>query len=143
MPAPRKSSTKTTPDARPSRTPGAEGRTSAATREAKQDPLNILTVAPEAAPFAKTGGLADVAGALPLALSRLGHSVTVVLPRYRGVEAGEDAGSIELRLGGRAFPVRYGRVQAGERVTFAFVDVPELFDREALYGIGSDDYPDN
>src|SRR5512132_1295449 len=86
MPAPRKSSTKTTPDARPSRTPGAEGRTSAATREAKQDPLNILTVAPEAAPFAKTGGLADVAGALPLALSRLGHSVTVVLPQYRGIE---------------------------------------------------------
>ncbi len=100
-------------------------------------------VAPEAAPFAKTGGLADVAGALPLALARLGHTVTVVLPRYRGVDAGEDAGAIELSLGNTSFPVRYGRVRAGERVTFVFVDVPELFDREALYGIGSEDYPDN
>ena len=46
--------------------------------------LDILMVASEARPFAKTGGLADVCGALPRALARLGHRVTIVLPRYRG-----------------------------------------------------------
>ena len=49
-------------------------------------------VASEAVPFAKTGGLADVAGALPRALARLGHEVEVVIPRYRGVTAGERVG---------------------------------------------------
>ncbi len=43
-------------------------------------------ITPEARPFAKTGGLADVAGALPQALARLGHHVTIVLPRYRGID---------------------------------------------------------
>ena len=142
MPAPPKSSAEATVTARARRVSKPERRTPAA-RETKQEALNILTIAPEAAPFAKTGGLADVTGALPLALARLGHSVTVVLPRYRGVERGEDAGSIELRLGTQSFPVRYGRLPAGDRVTFVFVDVPELFDREALYSIGSEDYPDN
>ena len=47
-------------------------------------------VTPEAHPFAKTGGLAEVAGALPDALARLGHTVTLVIPRYRGV-SGEAA----------------------------------------------------
>ena len=50
--------------------------------------MRILMVASEAAPFAKTGGLADVLGALPAALVRLGHSVDVVIPRYRGIDAG-------------------------------------------------------
>ena len=45
--------------------------------------MNIVFIASEAAPLAKTGGLADVAGALPLALSRLGHKVSVILPYYR------------------------------------------------------------
>jgi len=41
----------------------------------------ILMVSPEAVPFAKTGGLGDVAGALPLALARLGLEITLVVPR--------------------------------------------------------------
>src|ERR1700691_4983313 len=45
--------------------------------------MNILMVASEAVPFVKTGGLADVLGALPPALARLGENVAVVLPRYR------------------------------------------------------------
>ena len=45
--------------------------------------LNILMVASEAIPFAKTGGLADVCGALPIELSRLGHKVTLMIPAYR------------------------------------------------------------
>ncbi len=159
MPPQRKSFSETTDPAKPRRAVRETGRPEAAQQKPQarkprprrtaqrdadtQPPLSILMIAPEAAPFAKTGGLADVAGALPLALGRLGHHVTVVLPRYRGIEEGEDAGSTDLTLGGRTFPVQYRRITAGDRAAFVFVDVPDLFDREALYGIGSDDYPDN
>ena len=47
-----------------------------------ESPLKILFLASEVVPFAKTGGLADVAGALPKALNELGHDIRVVLPRY-------------------------------------------------------------
>jgi starch synthase len=100
-------------------------------------------VAPEATPFAKTGGLADVAGALPLALARLGHEVTLVMPAYRGITEGESAGARSIALGRRSFDVRFRRLPAGARTRFVFVDVPELYDRDALYGTGSRDYPDN
>ena len=46
-------------------------------------PLNLLMVSSEVVPYAKTGGLADVAGALPLELAKLGHDVILLLPRYR------------------------------------------------------------
>ncbi|WP_457595302.1 glycogen/starch synthase, partial [Hydrogenimonas sp.] len=48
--------------------------------------LKILFAASEAVPFAKTGGLADVAGALPRALAALGHEVALVLPRYYAID---------------------------------------------------------
>jgi len=68
--------------------------------------MRILTVASEGVPFAKTGGLADVIGALPVALARLGHDVDVVMPRYRGVTAGEDGGRVTVRLGGQVAEAR-------------------------------------
>jgi starch synthase len=68
--------------------------------------MRILTVASEAVPFAKTGGLADVIGALPVALARLGHDVDVVMPRYRGVTAGEEKGRVTVRLGGQVADAR-------------------------------------
>ena len=78
--------------------------------------LSTLIIGSEAQPFAKTGGLADVLGALPPALARLGWDATVALPRYRGVTAGDlvdtfpvtvggytrDAGFFETPLAGRA-----------------------------------------
>jgi starch synthase len=131
----------------PTGKPGTAGKRPAGRKKTPppdaEKPLSILMIAPEAAPYAKTGGLADVAGALPLALGRLGHSVTVVLPRYRGIEEGEERGSADLTLGDRRFNVTYRVLASGSCVTFVFVDVPELYDREALYGIGSEDYPDN
>ena len=48
--------------------------------------MNIIYVSPEVVPFAKTGGLADVAGALPKCLSLLGHNVTVFMPLYKCVK---------------------------------------------------------
>ena len=51
--------------------------------------MHIVFAASECVPFAKTGGLADVVGALPKALAELGHSVAVYLPRYKQTKLGE------------------------------------------------------
>ncbi len=115
-------------------------------------------VASEAHPFATSGGLAEVVGSLSDTLSRLGHTVTIVVPRYgplvsaragrRGFASpfGPDAtadGQAVIELGTRQQPVTFYRVQASARVTAVFVDAPDLFDREGLYGTGDGDYPDN
>ena len=99
-------------------------------------------VASEAAPFAKTGGLADVVGALPRALSRLGHSVDLVIPRYRGVTAGESVGRIRVPLGRQGTDALVFAHREGDIRTL-FVDHPAFFDREYLYGPAGQDYADN
>ena len=99
-------------------------------------------VASEVHPFAKTGGLADVVGALPRALASRGHSVDVLVPRYRGVEAAERAGRLAVRDGGGAVTAQVVSVTI-DRVRILFVDRPEYFDREGIYGVGAEDYPDN
>lgn len=99
-------------------------------------------IASEAAPFAKTGGLADVVAALPRALARLGHSVDVVIPRYRGITAGEPIARVTVPLGGQVAEATLHAV--GERgVRTIFVDHAGYFDRDHLYGAGGHDYPDN
>src|ERR1700682_2159470 len=60
----------------------------------------VLMIGSEALPFAKTGGLADVLGALPRALARLGWHVTLVVPRYRGVTAGAAVERFAITVGG-------------------------------------------
>ncbi len=97
----------------------------------------------EALPFAKTGGLADVLGALPQALGRLGWNVTVIIPRYRGVAPGKALGAIDLVVGGRSHRTFLSAAPIGDGVTVVLVDEPDLFDREHLYGVGSADYADN
>lgn len=104
--------------------------------------MNILMVASEALPFAKTGGLADVVGALPSALVQLGHQVDVVMPRYRGMPAGDAATRVTVALGPLVSDAMVSTVrQSGVR--FAFIDHPGYFDRDWLYGTAGHDYPDN
>ena len=103
----------------------------------------ILMVASEARPFAKTGGLADVIGSLPAALHSIGENVAVLLPRYRGVEleARRIYDHLPIWLGGVSYATSV--YQVGEAVPYFFLDCPELYDREGLYGTARGDFPDN
>ena len=101
-------------------------------------------VASEAHPFAKTGGLAEVAAALPAALARLGHDVTLVLPRYRGAAAdATPSRTIDMVLGARRFTTGLIEQRLDDGVQVTLIDVPALFDRPGLYGQDGGDYPDN
>src|SRR5580692_4977217 len=104
--------------------------------------MEILFLSPEVAPWSKTGGLADVAGALPGALAARGHALTLVTPLHRGIDRAAlraTGKSVTVKIGndlleGRLFEAPRG--EAGVRVIF--LDHP-LFDRAEIYG----DYPDN
>jgi starch synthase len=111
-----------------------------------QERLHVYMAASEAHPFAKTGGLAEVAGALPLALARLGHRVTLFVPRYRAVklpESRQPSEQMPITLGSRTELVTFVREPIAEGVTAVLVEAPALFDRDALYGTPDGDYPDN
>lgn len=104
--------------------------------------VRILMVASEVHPFAKTGGLADVLGALPRALAKLGHDVDVVMPRYRGISVGNPIGKVSVSLGGQVDVVDVSAViQHGVRIVF--IAHAGYFERDYLYGASSRDYPDN
>jgi len=109
--------------------------------------MKILFAASEAAPFAKTGGLADVAGSLPPAVAKLGHDVSVVMPRYRQVDVAKyklkHVASFTVPLGTwqERCDVLKGRM-AGN-VTVYFINKDIYFDRPELYGTARADYPDN
>ncbi len=101
-------------------------------------------VTPEARPFAKTGGLADVCGALPRALAALGHRVTIVLPKYRSVVTGGAAGTpADIPFGAHSYPVRFVEQRVSDGVTAVLVDAPALYDRDGLYGDSRGEYGDN
>jgi len=106
--------------------------------------VKIVFAASECVPFAKTGGLADVVGALPQALAELGHSVSVYLPKYKQTKL-PDA-KVLLRSVTIPFDDQYrfcSVLDGGKRsgVQFYFIDYPAFFDREALYGTSAGDYP--
>lgn len=111
--------------------------------------MEILFVASEAAPFAKTGGLADVCGALPAALSRLGHKVTVMIPAYRQIESASipiEPTDISLRVmvGDREV---WGGLQKSflpnTDVPIYFIKHDHYYYRDGLYNSGGVDYQDN
>ncbi len=108
--------------------------------------MNIAFAASEGVPFSKTGGLADVVGALPRALAALGHHVSVYLPRYRQTKLPDPA--MVVRSVTIPFDDEYrfpSVVSAGSvgGVRSYFVEYPQYFDRDALYGTAAGDYPDN
>jgi starch synthase len=100
-------------------------------------------IASEAYPFSKTGGLADVASALPKALGRLGHQVTLVTPRYRGVESGTVVDRSVVEVAGTRFDVAFGELPLGPGARVLLLDVPPLFDRAGIYNEDGTDYGDN
>ena len=111
--------------------------------------MKILCIASEVDPFAKTGGLADVASALPKALAAQGHDIRLVMPLYRQIDRVKGA----IRPTHIAIPVSFGpRVLTGwvwegrlpkTDVIVYFIDCPLLFDRDGLYQVQGKDFPDN
>ncbi len=112
--------------------------------------LRILHAASEAVPLVKTGGLADVVGALPQALKAMGHDVRVVIPGYRkAIAAAEKLGltwgahSMTIESGGVDHRLGVGTVEIGG-VPVHLLACNELFDRDGIYGpSASNDYQDN
>ena len=105
-----------------------------------ESPLKLLMVASEAAPFAKTGGLADVVGSLPSALHALGHDVRLVMPWYRAVRktiGSLRAGRTKLTvpLGGRIYQPTW-RTGENQGVPVYFLDYPDFYDRRPLRRTG-------
>ncbi len=97
-------------------------------------------VASEASPWAKTGGLADVLGALPGALAALGHTVGVVIPRYMGAKDAPAKPVYEdlwIPVGDRWYESSVRELKT-EGVSWYFVDQAELFDRPGVYGFHDD-----
>ncbi len=94
--------------------------------------MRIFFVASEVVPFAKTGGLADVCGTLPLELERLGHDVSIIMPGYRCI------GSLA-----KPFNDRAKIITIGKNLKVYFLRHAKFYDRPQLYGDAHGDYPDN
>jgi len=113
--------------------------------------MKICLVGPEMVPFAKTGGLGDVVGALPAALSKLGHEATVFLPHYRGIDFGVHRVQaldvhVSVPVGATEEPVSLRMVrQKKNNVTIYLVGSRKYFDRDGYYldPTTGKDHPDN
>jgi starch synthase len=114
-------------------------------------PLNILLVASEVVPFAKTGGLADVAGALPKALAKLGHHVRVVLPRYGSIDknhwnlrpVGGPLG-VDLGSAGEKWCAVYEGMLPGSEVRVYCIEHEQFYGRSGIYNQeNGEGYADN
>lgn len=120
--------------------------------------MDIVFLSTEAVPFAKTGGLGDVCGALPATLASRGHNVSLILPAFSsifssGISIVPTNISFAIPIRGRIVGARLlaadlpgvrtdgGSVPGSAKVYF--VDQPQYFDRPGLYGDSAGDYPDN
>ena len=106
-------------------------------------PLKVLVATAELAPFAKLGGVSDVAASLSKELGRMGHDVRVVLPRYRQVDIGRYGlrpvvNDLSVPLGTDSIKATIFEGRAGEMPVY-FVDCPQLYDRDGMFGFGDDD----
>lgn len=121
--------------------------------------MHVVLASSEAVPFCKTGGLADVCGALPLELTRLGVQTTLILPAYSAVtDAGiplEPTGitlqiplaskivSARILLGHLSVPDAPTADSLGTDIPVYFIDQPDYFQRPGIYQENGVDYPDN
>jgi len=103
------------------------------------DKLRIVFASPEVVPFAKTGGLADVAGALPYALAERGHEVCVIMPRYAALYNGKHdvvaspVAPFTVPVNGQPEPVATFELAGDQPVRFVFVSHDSFFRRPELY----------
>jgi starch synthase len=108
--------------------------------------MKIAFAASEAAPFIKTGGLADVAGALPKALSDEGCEVIVVMPLYGGVRRenlSETGISFHVNLGNYSFFASVFKGMQDAKTPVYFISQDDFYSRPNPYGDQSGDYADN
>jgi starch synthase len=106
-------------------------------------PLNILLLAAEVVPFAKTGGLADVAGSLPKAIHKLGHDIRVAMPRYGRIRAEQFnlspiLGSFPVPMDDHSEPAEVSQTTLDGNVPVYMMESARYFDRDAIYM-----YPDD
>jgi len=106
-----------------------------------QNNLKILVVSPEVEPFAKTGGLADVAGSLPKALARYGNDVRIMMPKYKQIQNVDYLMDIPVEMDGHLETaiIRYSKLPVkGEdsdlNLPVYFIDNYKFFYREGYYG---------
>ena len=114
-------------------------------------PMKIILASSEVVPFAKTGGLADVTGALPQELEKLGHEVHVFMPFYRCVK--ENADRYKIEATGQKLEIPIGSLVEegslfkttipGSNVSMWLVGHDEYYDRNGLYGENGQDFEDN
>ncbi len=102
-------------------------------------PLKVLFASAEVAPFAKVGGLADVAGALPKALAALGHDVRVIMPKYKQVDdakfsVGPPITDFQVSMDSHQEAGQVKPTRIGQAVPVYLVDNPRFFARDAVYG---------
>lgn len=109
--------------------------------------LKVLLSSPEVAPLAKTGGLADVCGSLPLYLRNMDCDIRVFLPGHRSVQKiakkARILGNVEAVICGLPVSGTIRSTRLDKGVTTYFVENDTFFDREYLYGTPDGDYPDN
>jgi starch synthase len=119
--------------------------------------LQILFVTPEVTPVARTGGLGDVASALPKALAALGHEVRIVMPLYQAVRdqhlplrpalvdvrVPHGPGTRIMRVLQADLPGPPHQAATVSPITVYFIEQEDYFTRPGLYGNESGDYPDN
>jgi starch synthase len=109
--------------------------------------LSIALVASEATPFSKTGGLADVAGALPTALAALGHSVSLFVPLYMEVDRDKykipkRGGKLQVPVSARIVDGKYRKI-TWRGVEVYFIENDGYYHRQGLYTSAGGDHPDN
>lgn len=111
--------------------------------------MRVILASSEVVPFAKTGGLADVAGALPRELEKLGHEVSIFLPAYQSIDRKQH----DIKTTNVSFEIQIGdRLVAGKlletvlpdtQVKVFLVEQPGYFNRDNFYGQSGKDFPDN